>query len=192
MPTSHPLVILPKTIAKDVLRVSAEDVDQRERYPEEGLAALIETGICGMTVPKAYGGYAVDARTATSIVEVLAWGCPSTAALMLTWSGSVLSIAEYGHDAQKAAVLPGVAEGSVSLSFTMTESHTGSDAAAIHVRAVREGDGWRLNARKVWIGNVQRATYIVCALKTDLTAGAKGISSFLIPHETAGVSVPVV
>lgn len=179
-------------IARDVLRPHAEDVDQRERYPEEGLRALIDTGICGMTVPRAYGGHAVSASAATQIVDALAWGCPSTAALMLTWGGSVLSIAEYGSEAQKQAILPGVADGGVSLSFALTEPHTGSDAAAIEGRAERDGDGWRLNGRKVWIGNAARATYVVCALKTDPAAGAKGISSFLIPRGTPGVSVPEV
>jgi alkylation response protein AidB-like acyl-CoA dehydrogenase len=186
----HPLINAAMRIASDVLRPHAEDVDQQERYPEEGLQALIDAGICGMTVPRAYGGHEVNAAVATQIVEALAWGCPSTAALMLTWGGSVLSIAEYGTEAQKQAILPGVADGSVSLSFALTEPHAGSDAAAISGRAEREGDGWRLNGRKVWIGNAARATYVVCALKTDPAAGAKGISSFLIPKGTAGVSVP--
>ncbi len=190
--TNHrsPLVAAARAIASDVLRVHAEDVDQSERYPDEGLKALIETGICGMTVPREFGGHAVNASDATSIVEELAWGCPSTAALMLTWGGSVLSIAEYGSDEQKQAVLPGVADGSVSLSFALTEPHAGSDAAAINGQAVRDGEGWLLNGRKVWIGNAARATYVVCALKTDPQAGAKGISSFLIPRGTKGVSIP--
>ncbi|KHK89166.1 acyl-CoA dehydrogenase family protein [Novosphingobium malaysiense] len=184
------LVGAARTIARDVLRQHAEDVDQNERYPEEGLQALIDTGICGMTVPRAFGGHQVSAVDATQIVEELAWGCPSTAALMLTWGGSVLSIAEYGSDAQKQAVLPGVADGSVTLSFALTEPHTGSDAAAITGRAERDGEGWILNGRKVWIGNAARATYVVCALKTAPDAGAKGISSFLIPRGTKGVSIP--
>jgi len=184
------LIEAARRIALDVLRPHAEDVDQRERYPEEGLGALIETGICGMTVPAAFGGHAVDARTAVEIVEALAWGCPSTAALMLTWGGSVLSIAEFGSDIQKARILPGVADGSVSLSFALTESHAGSDAGAIRSSAVRDGDGWRLNGRKVWIGNAARADVIVCAVKTDPDAGAKGVSSFLIEKGTPGVSVP--
>ena len=190
--TNHrsPLVAAARAIASDVLRVHAEDVDQSERYPDEGLKALIETGICGMTVPREFGGHAVNASDATSIVEELAWGCPSTAALMLTWGGSVLSIAEYGSDEQKQAVLPGVADGSVWLSFALTEPHAGSDAAAINGQAVRDGEGWLLNGRKVWIGNAARATYVVCALKTDPQAGAKGISSFLIPRGTKGVSIP--
>ncbi|MEO5641129.1 MAG: acyl-CoA dehydrogenase family protein [Sphingomicrobium sp.] len=186
----HPLVTAAHIIARDVLRPHAEDVDQRERYPDEGLAALVATGICGMTVPAAYGGHAVDARTAVAILEALAWGCPSTAALMLTWGGSILSIAEYGSDAQKDHILPGVAAGTVSLSFALTEPHAGSDAGAISSSAVRDGDGWRLNGRKVWIGNAARADIIVCAVKTDPAAVSRGISSFLIEKGTPGVSVP--
>lgn len=189
--TTQQIVKKAHEIAKDVLRPNAEDVDQRERYPEEGLAALIETGICGMTVPKSYGGLDVDARTAVDVVEALAWGCPSTAALMLTWGGSVLSIAEYGTPAQKDRLLPGVASGEISLSFALTEEHCGSDASAIKSTAVRDGDAWVLNGKKVWIGNAARASVIVCAVKTDPSLGAKGVTSFFIEKGTPGVSVPV-
>lgn len=186
----HAIVDRARDIAANVLRLHAADVDQRERYPEEGLRALVDSGICGLTVPRSFGGLEADARTATAAIEALAWGCPSTAALMLTWGGSVLTIAEYGTPAQKDHVLPGVASGSVGLSFALTEPETGSDAAAIRSTAVRDGDGWRLNGRKAWIGNAARADVIVCAVKTDRAAGAKGISSFLIPRGTPGVSVP--
>lgn len=186
----HPVIKTAETIAKDVLRPQAEDVDQRERYPEEGLAALIDTGICGLTVPEAYGGLEVSARTAVEVLEKLAWGCPSTAALMLTWGGSVLSIAEYGTEEQKQDILPGVASGDVTLSFALTEAHCGSDASAITSTAQREGNDWLLNGKKVWIGNAVKASVIVCAVKTDPSLGAKGISSFIIKQGTPGVSIP--
>lgn len=184
------LVESARTIAREILRPHAEDVDQKERYPEEGLRALVDTGICGMSVPRAFGGLEVNARTAVDIVEALAWGCPSTAALMLTWGGSVLSIVEYGTAEQKQRFLPGVASGDVSLSFALTEPHCGSDVSAISSTAVRDGDNWRLDGHKVWIGNAARASVIVCAVKTDPEAGAKGVTSFLIERGTAGVSIP--
>lgn len=182
-------VAIARDLADGPLAAHAADVDQRERYPEEGLAAVAAAGLCGMSVPVDYGGIALDPVIAVAVVEELARGCPSTGALMLTWGGSVLSILEYGTDAQKQQWLPGVASGKLGLSFALTEPDAGSDAAAITSRADRTDNGWRLNGTKCWIGNAERADVIVAAVKTAPQAGARGITSFLVPKGTPGVTV---
>jgi len=178
-----------RALADGPLAAHAEDVDQRERYPDEGLAAIAGAGLCGMSVPAEYGGLALDAQTGVAVIEELARGCPSTGALMLTWGGSVLSIAEYGTKAQRDRWLPGIAAGKLGLSFALTEPHAGSDAAAIRSTAQRVNDRWRLNGKKCWIGNAARADVLVAAVKTDPAAGARGITSFLVEKGTAGVEV---
>lgn len=178
-----------RALADGPLAAHAADVDQRERYPNEGLAAIAEAGLCGMSVPAEYGGIALDAVTAVAVVEELARGCPATGALMLTWGGSVLSILEYGTAAQRDKWLPGIAAGKLGLSFALTEPGAGSDAAAISATATRTDDGWELNGTKCWIGNAARADVIVAAVKTDPAAGARGITSFLVEKGTPGVEV---
>lgn len=182
-------VAIARDLADGPLFRHAADVDQRERYPEEGLAAVAAAGLCGMSVPREYGGIALDPVTAVAVVEELARGCPSTGALMLTWGGSVLSILEYGTPEQRERWLPGVAAGRLGLSFALTEPGAGSDAAAIASMADSVDGGWRLNGTKCWIGNAARADVIVAAVKTDRNAGARGITSFLVPKGTPGVTV---
>jgi len=184
-----PLVALARALAGQRIRPHAADVDQRERYPEEGLAALAEAGLCGLSVPRAYGGLEADARTACLVVEEVSRGCASTGALMLTYAGSTLALVHYGDAALRDRYLPGVAAGRVSLSFALTERHCGSDAAAIRATAVRSGADWVLNGDKAWIGNAARADLIVVAVKTDPAAGGKGVSSFVVPHGTPGVEI---
>jgi alkylation response protein AidB-like acyl-CoA dehydrogenase len=178
-----------RKLADESLRPHASDVDINERYPEEGLRALAESGLCGLTVPKKYGGLAADAMTSCVVIEELARGCPSTAALMLTYGGTVLSVVAFGSEEQKSKYLPGVARGTLALSFALTELHCGSDAGAITASATRAGDHWVMNGRKAWIGNLGRADLTVVALKTNPAAGSKGVSSFLIEKGTPGFSV---
>src|SRR6266404_1393676 len=109
--------VLARKLADENLRPHASNVDLEERYPEEGLRALAESGICGLTIPKEYGGLAADATTSCVVIEELARGCPSTAALMLTYGGTVLSIVAFGPEEQKRRYLPGVARGELALSF---------------------------------------------------------------------------
>lgn len=188
-PVESEWVAKARELADGPLAAHAFDVDQNERYPEEGLAAVAAAGICGMSVPKAYGGIELDPVTAVAVVEELARGCPSTGALMLTWGGSVLSILEYGTEAQRDRWLPGVAAGKLGLSFALTEPGAGSDASAIASTAERTAEGWRINGTKCWIGNAARADVIVAAVKTDPATGARGITSFLVPKGTPGVTV---
>src|SRR5882757_7131587 len=65
-----------RKLADESLRPHAGDVDLNERYPEEGLRALAKSGLCGLTVPKKYGGLAADAMTSCVVIEELARGCP--------------------------------------------------------------------------------------------------------------------
>ncbi len=188
-PEQQQIQIRAQAIANEQLRPHAHDVDFRERYPDEGLQALIDSGFCGLTVPREYGGMQADAISSCLIVEALAHACPSTAALLLTWAGGVMSIAGFGTPEQKSRYLPGIARGELTLSFALTEEHCGSDASAIRSTAVRDGDGWRLNGRKAWIGNLGRADLTVTAVKTDPDGGAKGVSSFVIEKGTPGFRV---
>ncbi|HSV45721.1 MAG TPA: acyl-CoA dehydrogenase family protein [Ramlibacter sp.] len=183
------LVARARALADERIRPHAADVDMRERYPEEGLAALAAAGLCGLSVPKAYGGLDADARTACHVIEEISRGCASTGALMLTYAGSTLALVHYASADMRDRYLPGVATGQLSLGFALTERHCGSDAAAIRASAVREGDGWVLNGDKAWIGNAARADLIVVAVKTDPAAGGKGMSSFLVPRGTPGVEI---
>ena len=180
---------LARRLAGDALRPHAAAVDIEERFPQEGFDAVRAAGLWGLNVPRAYGGLQADAVSSCLVIEELARGCASTAALLLTWAGGVLALDAFGTQAQKDRYLPGVAEGRIGLSFALTERHCGSDAAAIRSTAVRDGDGWVLDGEKCWIGNAARADVLVAAVKTDPKAGAKGITSFLVEQSAPGLRI---
>ncbi len=183
------LQALARQLADERIRPHAADVDLNERYPDEGLKALSESGFCGLTVAREYGGLAADAVSSVLVTEEIARACASTGALILTYAGGVLSIMAYGSQAQKDKYLAAVAQGKLALSFALTEDHCGSDAAAIASTAEHKGDHWVLNGKKAWIGNAVKADVIVTAVKSDPTARSKGVSTFLVEKGTPGVSI---
>ncbi|MBD0416761.1 acyl-CoA dehydrogenase family protein [Oryzicola mucosus] len=167
----------------------ATEVDIEERFPEEALAALSEEGLLGLAVPKEYGGLGANSRTASLVVEEVAAACASTGAILLTWAGPITGLVDFGTSEQKSKYLPEIAAGRCKLSFALTEEHCGSDAGAITTTAVLDGDHYVLDGKKAWIGNAINADLTLVAAKTDPTARAKGVSSFLVENGTAGLAV---
>lgn len=98
---------LARELAEGPLRLHAAPVDIEERYPEEGLRAVADAGLCGLNVPRAFGGLEADAVSSCPVVEQLARGCASTGALLLTWTGGVLAISAFGTAEQKDRWFPG-------------------------------------------------------------------------------------
>ena len=97
-----------RRLADESIRPFAADVDLKERYPEEGLCALADSGFAGLTVPREFGGMDADATTSCLVAEEISRGCASTGALILTFSGTVKSLAAFGTQAQKDKYLPGM------------------------------------------------------------------------------------
>jgi acyl-CoA dehydrogenase len=93
-----------------------------------------------------------------------------------------------GTDAQKARYLPALARGDQVPAFALTEPDAGSDAAALGTRAERDGDGWRLTGVKRFISNAPVADVYVVFAKTAPDRGTKGISAFIVPGSTPGLS----
>jgi len=180
---------LARQIAREKIAPYAAEVDIEERYPEEAFAAMASSGLLGLSVPKNYGGLGATATDAALVNEEIAAACASAGAILLTWAGPVTGLTDFGTEAQKTRYLPDIAAGKCALSFALTEEHCGSDAAALTTRADLDGDHYVLNGRKAWIGNAVRADLILVAAKTDPEAGGRGVSSFLVEKETAGVAV---
>jgi acyl-CoA dehydrogenase len=96
----------------------------------------------------------------------------------------------FGDEAQKARWLPGIASGEIVTSFALTEPEAGSDSASVQTRARREGDVYVLNGSKRYITNAGRAHLFTVMARTNPEAkGAAGVTAFLVPRDTPGVSV---
>src|SRR5262245_1171337 len=147
----------------------APELDRDQRYPWENVRALVEHQLAGLFIPKAYGGQGADLLATVAVVEAIATGCASTAAILCTYQLGAFPILLAGREEQKQRYLGEMAKG-VATSFALSERNAGSDAAAIETTAIRENDRWRLRGEKYWIGNGGASRYYVVFAKTDPAA----------------------
>jgi alkylation response protein AidB-like acyl-CoA dehydrogenase len=166
----------------------AEELDRAQRYPWENVHALVEHDLAGLFIPKAYGGQGAGLAAAAAVVEAIATGCASTAAILCTYQLGAFPVLLAGRDDQKQRYLGEMVKG-VATSFALSERGAGSDAAAIEATATREGSGWRLRGEKYWIGNGGASRYYVVFANTDPGAGGRGISAFMVDKEEPGAVV---
>jgi len=172
------------------MRPMLRGYEREEKFPAAELRKLGEMGCCGMLVPEEWGGAGMDTVSYAVMLEEVARVCASTA-VTLSVTNSVVAVPlwRFGTDAQKKKYLSRLARGEILGSFCLTEPQAGSDAAAIQTRAVRDGDFYVLNGTKSWVSSGgQTGLYIIFA-KTDPSAGAKGVSAFLVEPNFPGFRV---
>jgi butyryl-CoA dehydrogenase len=164
--------------------------EREEKFPAAELRKLGELGCCGMLIPEEWGGAAMDTVSYAVMLEEVARVCASTAVtLSVTNSVVAVPVWKFGTDAQTKKYLPRLARGEILGSFCLTEPQAGSDAAAIQTRAVRDADFYVLNGTKSWVSSGgQTGIYIVFA-KTDPSAGARGVTAFLVEPSFPGFRV---
>jgi alkylation response protein AidB-like acyl-CoA dehydrogenase len=161
--------------------------DEIQEFPHEIMAKLAGTGLMGALVPEEYGGAALDYVSYALAVEELNRVDASVGITM--WAHNSLCtnhIALFGGPEQKAAYLPRLARGEVLGAWGLTESGSGSDAAAMRSRAVPEGDHFVLNGSKAFITNAGVAEIAVVMAVTDPARGNKGISAFILERGAPG------
>ena len=158
--------------------------------PATVLARMAELGYFGMLVPSAFGGSALDMLSYALVTEEFAAAdCGLSNLMNVSNSPVCAAIRDYGSAAQHAALLAPLARGKLRGCFLLTESHAGSDAAAIRTRAVRHGERWVLNGTKHFVTAGQSAHLAMIIAVTDASAGKRGISAFLAPTATRGYRV---
>jgi len=151
-----------------------------------------ERGWLGMTWPKQYGGHERSAFERYVVIEeMLAAGAPVAA----HWIGDRQSgptLLKFGNEAQKQAILPGIAAGRLTFCIGMSEPDAGSDLAATRTRAERTGDGWRITGTKVWTTNAHRAHFMILFCRTSGKPGDRqeGMSQLLVDlKNTSGITI---
>src|SRR5437867_9888123 len=140
-------------------------------------------------IPEAYGGLALSAFEGMLIGEKLCWGCSGI--------GTAIAAAGLGHgpvilagtEEQKRTWLPPLVDEVVLSSFALTEPNAGSDVSGIQTTAVRHGDEYVLNGSKMFITNAGPASWVIVFASTDKSARHRGLSAFIVPTETEGVTV---
>lgn len=146
-------------------------------------------GYLGVAVPEEYGGGGGDIGDLAAVCEELAAaGCPL---LLMVVSPAIVGtvIGQYGTPEQKQRWLPGLADGSATYAFSITESDAGSNSHQITTTAYRENDGWRLTGGKTFISGVDDADHVLVVGRTqDARSGSLKPALFMVPTDAAGFS----
>ena len=171
----------------DVVVPRALQNDREERFPQEALDGLRETGFIGLTVPEEHGGGGADPMSYVLFVEELGRGDANVRSIVSVHLALVAgSIERWGTAEQKAQWLPQMATGEVLGCFGLTEPDHGSNPADLQASAVRQPDGgYVLNGNKIFITNGTIAGVTLFMARTG-GPGAKGVSAFLVPNDSAG------
>lgn len=181
-------VAVARELSREYFEPLAEELDREQRYPWESVEKLVESGLAGLFVAKEFGGQGASFVTTCAVIETVSRACASTGAILTAYAlgGAPLLLA--GTDEQKQKYLGGLASGK-AVSFALTEVGAGSDAAGLKTTAVREGDGWRIQGEKIYIGNGGAAQYYVVFAITDPAAGTRGITAFMVDKDADGVVI---
>ncbi|MDX5361824.1 MAG: acyl-CoA dehydrogenase family protein [Alphaproteobacteria bacterium] len=175
-------------LSREQFEPLAEELDREQRYPYEHIEVMKKEGLCGLFLPKAYGGQGASLSSVVSIVERVAMGCASTSAILAAYQLGAFPVLLAGTEEQKQKYLGGMAQG-ISVCFALSERGAGSDAAAIQATATRDGDKWHIKADKCWLGNGGVSQHYIVFARTDPKAGSRGISAFMVDKAQDGVVI---
>jgi len=157
-----------------------------DRIPEDVIKKLADAGFLGLRIPEKYGGQMSDIVTAGIACEETAKAdlAASMAIVGSSFAGEMLA---YCLEEVQAEWMSSCAKGDKMMCYCLTEPDVGSDAVAIRTRAVRDGDCYVLNGEKTAISWGMQADIASIWAKTDPTAGARGVTAFLVPLNLPGV-----
>ena len=163
--------------------------DQAQHFPSELIPALGQLGLMGIQVPEQYGGAGMSAIDYCLCIEELARVDPAVALSVAAHNGLCAAhIFMFGSDAQKQRYLTPLARGEKVGAWGLTESSSGSDAAALRTTAARGEGAWVLNGSKQFTTHGRVGDVMVAMALTDHSRGHRGISAFIIARGTPGMS----
>src|SRR2546423_181607 len=175
--------------------IDSAKFDEEETIPDEVIRALAELGMLGLTIPRKYGGLELSSAAYARVFETLSTVDAGIAVLVGVHCGlGSKAIVLHGNDEQKERYLPPLARGDFLAAYALTEPDVGSDAQNIKTTATltKGGSHWRLNGRKIWIGNGHRAgviaTFAQAAVKRR-GADVQRMTAFLIRPDMPGFRV---
>jgi butyryl-CoA dehydrogenase len=168
----------------------AAEIDRTEEIPWDNIDAMREAGVLGLPIEETYGGGGSDYVSFAMMSEIFAETCATTSVIM----DAHISLAEkpislFGNEEQKRRWLPKMCTGEWLGAFGLTEPGSGSDAGALTTTAKLDGDHYVLNGQKVFITNGSFAKVMIVFASTNLAAGNKGITAFIVDTATPGFVV---
>jgi acyl-CoA dehydrogenase len=189
-PEQQRLIEETRQLARDVLSPISRE-GEPGRVNRNLVRALAEQGLLPRLFPKRAGGARegdVSALELCLIREALAQGSTEAETAFAMQGLGAYPILQSGTEEQVARWVPSVARGEAVAAFALTEPEHGSDAAAIELRAERDGDGYRLSGVKTWISNAPDADVYTVFARTTREVGAKGVTAFVVPRASPGLA----
>ncbi|MDU0291587.1 acyl-CoA dehydrogenase family protein [Saccharothrix longispora] len=181
------LLALVREIARDELAPHAAEAEEHERFPRDAFRLLGKTGLLGLPYPEEFGGGGQPYEVYLQALEEVSSAWMSVGVGLSVHVMSGYALATFGTDEQKARWLPDVLGGDLLGGYALSESHAGSDAAALSTRAVRSGGGYTVNGTKAWITHAGVADFYTLMARTS-DDGGRGVSCFLAPGRADGLT----
>jgi alkylation response protein AidB-like acyl-CoA dehydrogenase len=181
---------LARDFARQEIQPHAAEWDRDHTFPRAVFAKLAELGFMGACIPSEYGGAGADFLSYILVLEELSRADAGVGVTVAVHTSAVtLPILSFGTEEQQARFVPPLAQGQHLGAFALTESDAGSDAGALRTRAKPDGDGWTITGAKQWITNGRYAGTFLAFARTDTnTAGARGISAFILDADDVRVT----
>jgi alkylation response protein AidB-like acyl-CoA dehydrogenase len=171
----------------DAITPHAAEWDEKHVFPRDVVKAAAELGFGAIYVSEESGGIGLGRLEAALIMEAMAYGCPSTSAFISIHNMASWMIDRFGSPELKARYLPDMVTCATLGSYCLTEPGSGSDAAALKTKAVRDGDHYIVSGSKAFISGGGENELYVTMVRTGVD-GPKGISCLVIEKDMPGVS----
>lgn len=161
-------------------------LDEAEEYPEEFIRETGRTGLLSVYLPEEYEGMGLGITALCIAMEEISKVCTGASTVYGANALGTMPIMLAGTDEQKKKYLPKIARGECLVAFGFTEANAGSDALAMQMKAVKDGESYILNGSKMFITNAGHADLYTIFAVTNPNRGARGISVFLVEKGTSG------
>ena len=175
--------------AAEIVAPRAALIDKTGEYPADVIHAAAGHGLCGVTIPPAWGGLGRDYISYALAIEAIA-KASATVAVALSVTNSLVAelIAHAGRDQQRERWLRKLATGEAIGAFALSEPDAGTDAANQRTSATRSSKGYRIRGKKVWVANAEEAAVAIVFACTRPGLRGQGITAFLVPMDAPGIT----
>ena len=181
------LISLVRDIAQQEIVPAAAEEEDAGRFPREVFTLLSRSGLLGLPYDSEYGGGDQPYEVYLQVLEELAAARLTVGLGVSVHTLASYALAAYGTKEQQVEHLPAMLGGGLLGAYCLSEPHSGSDAAALRTRAVRDGDDWVITGSKAWITHGGVADFYTVMARTG-EEGPRGITAFLVPGDAPGVS----